>query len=268
VNAGMGPVTGAREEPDPQQLANCLSLMQEVDRQVTPGHVAARFQELLADVRHDTMSGASDSAGRVPGKREKAWPVKTLHRLSAAGSAWQSQQQASSGLGLHVAGFLPAFTSGYARLRRRCGSVLRHKGATVTAAAAVVIVIICGTPAAVDARSVPANLRRVTIPASYSVQFRPGQFTLSDADRDTLDGLVNVIEQSLARVTITGYADGLGTAVADRSLALKRAQVVAAFLQTHGISMSRLVIQGVRLHVPGLASRSVTIFVWEHSGNG
>jgi outer membrane protein OmpA-like peptidoglycan-associated protein len=265
----MGPVTGAREEPDPQQLANCLSLMQEVDRQVTHAHVAARFQELLADVRHDTMSGASDSAGRVRRKREKAWPVKTLHRLSGAGSAWQSRQQASSGLGLrHVAGFLPVLTSGYARLRRRCGSVLRHKRAAVTAAAAVVIVfIVCGTPAAVGARSVPANLRRVTIPASYSVQFRPGQFTLSNADRDTLDGLVDVIQQSLARVTITGYADGLGTAVADRSLALKRAQVVAAFLQTHGISMSRLLIQGVHLHVPGLASRSVTIFIWEHSGN-
>lgn len=205
MNAGMGPVMGTREELDPQQLADCLSLMQEVDRQVTPGHVAARFQELKADVRH-------------------------------------------------------------ARLRRLCGSVLHHKR-TIAAMAAAVGIVVC-TPVAVGARSVPANLRRVTIPAIYSVQFRPGQFTLSDADRNTLDGLVDVIEQSSGSVTITGYADGLATAVADRSLALKRAQAVAAFLRTRGISTPGLVIHGVHLHVPGPASRSVTIFVWEHSGNG
>ena len=167
-----------------------------------------------------------------------------------------------------VTGFLPAFTSACARLRCRCGHVLHHQVVTVTAAAAVVILVVCGTPAAVGARSVPTNLRRMTIPASYSVQFSPGQFTLSDADRDTLDGLVNSMEQSLARVTITGYADGLATAAADRRLALKRAQAVVAFLQTRGISTSRLLVQGVRLHVPGLPSRSVTIFIWEHSGNG
>jgi outer membrane protein OmpA-like peptidoglycan-associated protein len=166
-----------------------------------------------------------------------------------------------------VTGFLPAFTSACARLRYRCGHVLHRKGVTVTTAAAVVILVI-GTPAAVGARSVPTNLRRMTIPASYSVQFSPGQFTLSNADRDALDGLVNSIEQSLGRVTITGYADGLATAAADHRLALKRAQAVVAFLQTRGISTSRLLVQGVRLHVSGLPSRSVTIFIWEHSGNG
>jgi outer membrane protein OmpA-like peptidoglycan-associated protein len=176
-----------------------------------------------------------------------------------------SRDAVRHGLGLQRAtGFLPAFTSAYARLRCRCGNVLRHKGVAV---AAVVLLVVC-TPAAVGARSVPASLRRATIPASYSVQFSPDQFTLTGADRDTLNGLVQAIEQSSARVTITGYADGLGTVVADRGLALKRAQAVAAFLQTRGISTSRLLVQGVRLHVPGLPSRSVTIFIWEHSGNG
>lgn len=203
--------------------------------------------------------------------RKRAFASADSQPLSGSlPAAFQDSRDAvQHGLGLQrVTGFLPAFTSACARLRCRCGHVLHHKGVTVTTAAAVVILVICGTPAAVGARSVPTNLRRMTIPASYSVQFSPGQFTLSNADRDTLDGLVNSIEQSLARVTITGYADGLATAAADRRLALKRAQAVVAFLKTRGISTSRLLVQGVRLHVPGLPSRSVTIFIWEHSGNG
>jgi outer membrane protein OmpA-like peptidoglycan-associated protein len=202
--------------------------------------------------------------------RKRAFASADSQQLSGSlPAAFQDSRDAvRHGPGLQRAtGFLPAFTSAYARLRCQCGNVLRRKGVPVTTAAAVVILVVC-TPAAVGARSVPANLRRATIPASYSIQFSPGQFTLSGADRDTLDGLVNAIEQSSARVTITGYADGLDTVAADRRLALQRAQAVAAFLQTRGISTSRLLVQGVRLHVPGLASRSVTIFIWEHSGNG
>jgi outer membrane protein OmpA-like peptidoglycan-associated protein len=202
--------------------------------------------------------------------RERAFASADGQPLSGSlPAAFQDSRGAvRHGLSLQrVTGFLPAFTSAYARLRCRCGNVPRRKRVTVTSVAAVVILVIC-TPAAVGARSVPVSLRRATIPASYSVVFSPGQFTLSGADRDTLDGLVNAIDQSLARVTITGYADGLGTVAADRGLALKRAQAVVAFLQTRGISTSRLLAQGVRLHVPGLASRSVTIFIWEHSGSG
>jgi hypothetical protein len=76
------------------------------------------------------------------------------------------------------------------------------------------------------------------------------------------------LPDSSTRVTVRGYADDLGTPAADYELALKRAQAVVAFLQTHGISKSQLLAQGVRLHVPGPVSRSVTIFIWEDPGNG
>lgn len=168
-----------------------------------------------------------------------------------------------------LAGFLLAFASGYGRPRRRWGSVLHHRGITATAAATAVVLLTAGTSAVAGLRPVSPDLREVSAsPASYGVQFPPGQFTLSNADRDNLEGLANTIKQSSAPVTVSGYADDLGTAVADRSLALKRAQTVAAFLQTCGISTSRLTIQGARLHVPGPVSRSVTIFIWQDPGNG
>jgi hypothetical protein len=73
VNADMDPVTGprAKTDPQPQELADCLSLLEEIDRQVTPRHVAARLQELLADVRHDTTSDVLQSAGPRPRPRAR-----------------------------------------------------------------------------------------------------------------------------------------------------------------------------------------------------
>jgi outer membrane protein OmpA-like peptidoglycan-associated protein len=168
-----------------------------------------------------------------------------------------------------VTGFLPALATGHGRLRRRCSSILRHRGITAAVGALTFILFTSGTFAVVSPRPVSPYLMQANAsPASYGVQFPPGQFALSNADRDILDGLVNTIKQSSTRVTVRGYADDLGTPAADHELALKRAQAVVAFLQTHGISKSRLLAQGVRLHVPGPVSRSVTIFVWEDPGNG
>ena len=151
--------------------------------------------------------------------------------------------------------------------RRAAGFVLHHRAITVTVAAAAVVLTTSAAFAAVGPPPASPYLKQVSaVEDSYVLQFPPDQSKLSDADRNTLDGLVHAIEQSPAPVTVNGYADGLGTEAADLKLALERAQAVAAFLQTRGISASRLLVRGVRLHVPGPASRSVTIFIWGHTG--
>jgi hypothetical protein len=71
MNDDIVPLPGAPSEPvlQAQELADCLNLLEDVDRQVTPEHVAGRFQELLRDVGHRTVSDVPDSREPAPQAR-------------------------------------------------------------------------------------------------------------------------------------------------------------------------------------------------------
>ncbi len=211
-----------------------------------------------------TQATALAQARMLEAPSDEQWLAEIRERAFASTGSDTVQRGPAR---LRAAGFSPAFATGYGRLRRHCHSVLHHRAITVTVAAAAVVLTTSAAFAAVGPPPASPYLKQVSaVEDTYVLQFPPDQSKLSDADRNTLDGLVHAIEQSAAPVTVNGYADGLDTEAANLELALERAQAVAAFLQSRGISASRLLVRGVRLHVPGPASRSVTIFIWGHTG--
>ncbi len=82
---------------------------------------------------------------------------------------------------------------------------------------------------------VPQNVGAVT----KSVYFDTGSAALGDDDRAILEEAANFLSQyPIATVQITGYADTEGTADANRALAKRRADAVAAALRGIGAPLS------------------------------
>jgi hypothetical protein len=68
VNEEMARAAGAPGGPGVQQeLADCLSILKDVDRHLTQEHVSARFQELLEYVGWNTTPGSRDSLDATAG---------------------------------------------------------------------------------------------------------------------------------------------------------------------------------------------------------
>jgi outer membrane protein OmpA-like peptidoglycan-associated protein len=73
-------------------------------------------------------------------------------------------------------------------------------------------------------------------PVSYMVFFALGSVKLSDQDQNTVAQAAQVYKtKANARVTVTGYADTVGSASANMSLSQQRANVVKGLLVNGGV---------------------------------
>ncbi|MGL5336428.1 MAG: OmpA family protein [Enterovibrio sp.] len=90
-------------------------------------------------------------------------------------------------------------------------------------------------------------VNEVLIPEIYgSVQF---DFNRSELSGSTIDMLQPVLQRLQdvpeATAVISGYTDNVGPDAVNQPLSLKRAQTVANYFITNGISTSRLIVQGL-----------------------
>ena len=71
MNDDIPPTAGAAggSELQREELADCLSILKDIDRHLTHEHVAARFQELLGHVGWNTMPDPRDSLDRTASPR-------------------------------------------------------------------------------------------------------------------------------------------------------------------------------------------------------
>jgi hypothetical protein len=89
VNGDTNPRTGPHRAPatQAQELADCLSLLEDVDRRVTAEHVAARFSQLLAHI----ASGA-------PGRQDHQ-PQASAHVTSTRAGSRRRERPGPAGSG-------------------------------------------------------------------------------------------------------------------------------------------------------------------------
>ena len=115
------------------------------------------------------------------------------------------------------------------------------------------------------------DLKAVKVTLESGILFNTSSSTLSDASKSALKKFAaNMADLPDTDLTILGHTDNTGTAQYNDKLSVERANSVASYLQTCGLSRDRMNIEGRSFHEPvadnstregRLQNRRVEIFI-------
>ena len=115
---------------------------------------------------------------------------------------------------------------------------------------------------------------------AFPVTFAFNDANIRDEDRAALDRFAQVVGKHYSGtvVTVEGHADPAGSRAYNRSLSQKRAESVAAYLTTAGLTgielrpigmgEDRVVIKGAERDEPGAQTNRRVVFIVESTANG
>ena len=88
----------------------------------------------------------------------------------------------------------------------------------------------------------PANLDQLQ---GSQIQFSSASVALSDADRRSLDKIVAyaLADSTVTTVLVDGHTDRMGSRIDNRKLAQDRAEAVASYLKSQGVTESKIVVR-------------------------
>jgi len=103
------------------------------------------------------------------------------------------------------------------------------------------------TPTTTDTSAAPTTLTDAEIAKinNTAIQFGSGVYTLNNAAKQKLDGIIPLLLKSADKVTIRGYVSVPHQASLMSRDSKRRAQVVADYLIANGIPASRIVVKGM-----------------------
>jgi OmpA-OmpF porin, OOP family len=92
-----------------------------------------------------------------------------------------------------------------------------------------------------DASSLAAEIEKSGHVAVYGIHFDTGKASLMEDSSQILGEIVKLLQQTPElKLRVEGHTDNQGNTAANKALAEKRAQAVAAWLTAHGIAAGRL----------------------------
>ncbi len=96
--------------------------------------------------------------------------------------------------------------------------------------------------------AVPVEQEKIVL---HGVEFDFGSATLRADANPILDQAVRLLEQSPAeRIAVRGYTDSIGSESSNFTLSRRRAQAVATYLESAGVSAQRLSVEGFGMAEP------------------
>lgn len=105
---------------------------------------------------------------------------------------------------------------------------------------------------------------RVRIVFPESSNFKMGASLVNEDFRTNLEAVAAVLEQyPMTRAHIIGYSDNSDSIKYNQSLALRRAESVAYYLLSQGVSKKQLSVEGNKIKGASLAGRRVEIVIYK-----